>query len=136
LTDIGTHALFDDEANKAVVYGNVMTFAYTGIAEVPGTRQRMDEWLCDVLSEELNSMPAALEHLGKAASAAISGYRLAFLGAGWAIGSARQRSIPIYYTLSNFQDAEGAWTPTLQPGSRRTCSGRPEASIFDPPVRA
>lgn len=47
----GSTRLKDDNRNKAVMYGNQMVFAYTGLADIGPRREPTDQWIGAVLNE-------------------------------------------------------------------------------------
>jgi hypothetical protein len=99
--------LYNDRRNKAVVFCNQMTFAYTGLGYIG--RRRTDDWLADVLGPH-KFLDAAVNSVKVEAGKSIarfyyrpSNYRyLEFVGVGWA----RYRDVvqPVLAIVSNYRD--------------------------------
>lgn len=107
----------DDDANKAVVYGDRLMFAYTGLAELGPRRQRTDEWIAETLNP-VAGQAEALEALRHAAAERFShrlirqlpadARRHEFVAAGWArFPPKHERFEPYIAIVSNSRTPAG-----------------------------
>ena len=109
----------DDERNKAIVYKNVATLAYTGQAEL-GADKRTDYWILYAI----NKTPKVGDALRALASSADTDFaerrrrwpavdaaewRHAFVLAGWSGPTDDAPIRPYFAAVSNALDADGAW---------------------------
>jgi hypothetical protein len=81
LTDMRTGRLSNDHANKAIVWGGAVTFAFTGLANIES--ERMDIWMAKAM-RHANSLRRALESVCQRAERhpRIKRRPLAIVGAG------------------------------------------------------
>lgn len=109
----GSAFVFDDDANKAVLFAHRAAYSFTGLAEVGPMRQRTDEWLAEAIREA----PGQCEAMAALAAAATERFkrpiikRLSddlkcheFIGAGWAkFPDSFGRFEPYAAVVSNFR---------------------------------
>lgn len=116
--------LFDDTSNKAVQFGPMFAFTYTGLAQIQGART--DAWLATTLSK-LTLSPDPLGELCSEADRAISTLRIpgerkrqAFLAVGWALVNDQQQASPVAIGISNALDADMRWLSDIRPFATQT----------------
>ena len=108
-------SVFDDEANKAVLFCGRMAFSYTGLGFIE--KDRTDIWLTQALvNAKTSSLSEAASSLARQATDALkkstlsrSLRRLVFTGIGWALLPNEAQVSPIILTVSNALDDTGAW---------------------------
>lgn len=117
----------DDDRNKAVVWCNRLTVAYTGLAEL-GEESRTDLWIADALREwsaatppERQKQDALIEALPEAASVELSRppfravprdrKQQAIVGAGWARFNGGSDFEPYIAVVANYRSDSGRPTP-------------------------
>jgi len=128
--------VFDDEANKAVLFCGRMVFSYTGLGLIG--RDRTDVWLTQALvNAKTASLSEAASSLAQQAADALKNgplnrslQRLVFAGIGWALLPNETTVSPIVLTVSNALDDSGAWLaeaetefkirPNIGPNRQRT----------------
>lgn len=137
----GTCVGVDDEKNKAILIGDRVTFAYTGMAEVEQIRDLpsisdMAEHFAHQMCEELlatGSTEAALHRVGQGLESRFAAIpanyrRHAFVGVGWTEDRLPVRRTPFILCESNYLDAEGNRAPIADARflfSRVTLAGEP-----------
>jgi hypothetical protein len=113
-------SLEDDEANKAVVFCNRASFAYTGLASIGpyGT----DEWLVRCLvNAKTESLSEALEYVAVQASRGFQSMRYsrqvkrhAFVGIGWTRLRGENFLSPMLCSVSNALGRDFSWLDEAQ----------------------
>jgi hypothetical protein len=112
--------IFDDEANKAVVFCGRVVFAYTGLGYLG--RQRTDAWLTQALvNARTESLSVALDAVARQANDRLRSIhlakvhkRLAFVGVGWSIQRHAPFLRPIICSVSNAHADDGSWLPEAE----------------------
>jgi hypothetical protein len=131
VTPISGGQAFEDEANKAIFYGDHFVWAYTGLAQLG--LKNTDEWMFDLfpeaddLASAIDAMkalaPAAIQVAVRASSTSSKHFRtngrLAFVGAGFADHGAG--IVPLMCLVTNFHDPEGR--PTSEASAAFTTIG-------------
>ena len=119
LTRITDGRLFDDLRNKGTMYCAEMAFAYSGLAEIDGTRS--DRWLANILAKGAN-LDAALKTLVEQLSLSFgtiplksSEKRHAFVGVGFCRPWPGSPLYACQITVSNFLSAKGTWLSDAKP---------------------
>lgn len=116
LTGSNSGQMADDNRNKALVICNRLVMAYTGLAEITGSKT--DEWLLDVASEIIPYNPQRVcETVAERAAEEFRRVRLsstkkrhAFLVSGWAkLNSRDARLTPFVSAISNALDDQWHW---------------------------
>lgn len=132
LTNPTTGELFEDERNKATVWGNGLTFGYTGLAKLDG--RHTDEWLLWHLNEKAPGLEV-IQSMERGAGRAVRSIpfsrdvttdercrikRTAFVATGF-LGLARPHVhglvrngdglYPVIMTMSNFFSETQEWLP-------------------------
>lgn len=113
----GTPVPVEDDQNKAVLFGSIMTFGYTGLAKIEN--KKTDIWLTEVLSDPAHrSLKDAIEAVRDRATCYFRSIRRprgwqqsrfqiakrhAFVGAGWIKQSAGATLSPTVILISNYQ---------------------------------
>jgi hypothetical protein len=117
----GSMRLRDDDRNKAVIFGNRIVFAYTGLADLGPERQATDEWLAHTLHDNRDAGDQAdiLEALAEATTARLNHGRVRslpraqraheFVGCGWArLPSTQMKEFSPYISLiTNMRARDG-----------------------------
>jgi hypothetical protein len=114
LTDFNGR-LYDDEANKAVLFCGRMAFSYTGLGFMG--RKRMDDWLTQALvNARTESLSDAVYSLAQQATVKFKKIGLnreqkrhAFVSVGWARLRNENFLSPILCSVSNAHTANGEW---------------------------
>jgi hypothetical protein len=118
LVDLESGEPVDDEACKVVALGSQAVFGFTGLANLrPPPRGQTDLWLVDLLSPppaRLDEIAAAIGNgaadvFGKITHLGPRAKRHTFVGADWQTTGAQSEFEPFFVTISNAQDADGAW---------------------------
>jgi hypothetical protein len=116
VTDLNTGQLIDSKTNKAVLFCNHVSFAYTGLATLDG--RPTDWWLADALGRlpKGSSLSDAVDLIARLAEPVIRKVqiehrfkRLAFAGSGWTVENGRL--VPAMCEVGNFYDEHGKPMP-------------------------
>lgn len=111
--------LLGDKNNKAVLFCNLISFAYTGLGHLEG--KRTDVWLTEVLSQGLASgavqaLPDAMQLIKcratrcfKRIGLSASLKRHAFLAVGWSKPSPEEPLSPMGVMVANCRGPQGEW---------------------------
>jgi hypothetical protein len=110
----------DDRSNKAVVFCDRMSFAYTGLAEIGGIKTY--DWIGKTIADPTsNTVSGACRKLETAATAAFRGLRAApedkrhaFCGVGWVLIAPEPVYRACVCSISNAQDDNFQWLPRAE----------------------
>jgi hypothetical protein len=105
----------EDDSNKAVILGNGVGFAYSGLADIDGVK--MDLWLADTLADaRVRTLSDACAAIESRATEAVRWLRCpawtkrhTFVGVGWAQFALDKPFQPTICVISNAQDEHGNW---------------------------
>jgi hypothetical protein len=129
--------LEDDEANKAVVFCNRASFAYTGLASIGS--HATDEWLVRCLiNAKTESLSKALEYVAAQASRCFQSMRYsrqlkrhAFVGIGWTRLPGESFLAPILFSVSNALGTDFSWLDQAQDQFRVNYTIGPQARSYN-----
>ena len=113
--------LYDDNTNKMVFFNQIMSFGYTGLAQLSTRRSeeaKTDWWLTNALSmaSPSSSLSDTILYLRDQATVTFrritfskANKHLSIVGIGWGSLSPQPSLVPIVCVVTNCQDEHGKW---------------------------